>query len=637
MPQTAATLEQRIAVVDKLILSEPDIAFQLMDRLLHRGPDTASPAQKPNWRDDDAGTAGRPSGAEVHGMLIAAADRMIGMAGDNAHRVVQLLDKLTLLDPFRADQIIAMAVAFTGPDAEDFDRELIRNELRKQLHWHLSYGKHHPQTALAPEQIARWQHLYEALSPRNPVIRHRWLFQNGWVDLPMEAPEDYRQEDQCREEWRLHALTEIHQDLGLEGIHGLADLSGDAFIVGRCLLDIVPERAALADWMLELDTDFSLGVPRTSMIAGILRFLPEEETVPFLRRVIQLGRERSWPAERFAAFLRLARDERFTWSLAEQCGQEVDSAYWRFVSPGLWHVDPGDRELAATKLLEADRPISALNAMMHHLEDFSPALLLRALDSALTNGEADAKFPDRWRLERLIERLEAWDGVDQERLVQIEFQLVPVFRFEETSSLKVLTEAITSRPELFAELVCLIWRPEHDAPTGEFELSEGERVAAENAGHLLHNCRRQPGTSENGQIDADVCTRFIDQAIELCRERDRSTMGEQIIGQILAHAPVGKDGIWPGVPARDILDRPQLSEMRTGFEVGTFNKRGVTTRAMDEGGGQERELASQIRRHANGLAATHPHLAESLERIARSYELDAKRHDDDAALNRERY
>jgi hypothetical protein len=42
MPQTAASLDQRIAVLDKLVSSEPDIAFQLMDRLLHRGPDMAS-------------------------------------------------------------------------------------------------------------------------------------------------------------------------------------------------------------------------------------------------------------------------------------------------------------------------------------------------------------------------------------------------------------------------------------------------------------------------------------------------------------------------------------------------------------------------------------------------------------------
>ena len=90
---------------------------------------------------------------------------------------------------------------------------MIRNELRSQLHWHLSYGKNHPETDLSPEQISRWRELYDALSPVDRVICHRWLFQNGWVDLPMEAGEDYRQEDQRREEWRLSALKDVYQDL----------------------------------------------------------------------------------------------------------------------------------------------------------------------------------------------------------------------------------------------------------------------------------------------------------------------------------------------------------------------------------------------------------------------------------------
>ena len=78
------------------------------------------------------------------------------------------------------------------------------------------------------------------------------------------------------------------------------------------------------------------------------------------------------------------------------------------------------------------------------------------------------------------------------------------------------------------------------------------------------------------------------------------------------------------MPAQDILDRPDMTEMRAGFDTGTFNKRGMTACAMDEGGKQERELSAQFRRHASGLETTHPYLAESLERIVRRYELDGK-------------
>ena len=114
-------------------------------------------------------------------------------------------------------------------------------------------------------------------------------------------------------------------------------------------------------------------------------------------------------------------------------------------------------------------------------------------------------------------------------------------------------------------------------------------------------------------------------------------MGEQIIGQILAYAPVGEDGIWPAAPMREILDRPALREMRIGFARGTLNKRGVVSKAPDEGGEQERKLTAQFRRYAEGLITTHPYLAESLESIAKSYETEARREDDEAAMRGEWY
>ena len=57
---------------------------------------------------------------------------------------------------------------------------------------------------------------------------------------------------------------------------------------------------------------------------------------------------------------------------------------------------------------------------------------------------------------------------------------------------------------------------------------------------------------------------------------------------------MGVDEFWLGPPAGDILDRPELSEMRSGFETAAFNKRGVTTRAMDERGKQGRDLADRF-------------------------------------------
>jgi hypothetical protein len=266
----------------------------------------------------------------------------------------------------------------------------------------------------------------------------------------------------------------------------------------------------------------------------------------------------------------------------------------------------------------------------------APDLLADILDRVLEGQEPNARLPDSWGLGKLCERLESWEGMDPDRLIQMEFALVPALGFDGRPHLKALYEAITSRLELFAELVCLAYRPDHREHPRDTSI-ESEVAATEFAYMALGNCRRQPGTAPDGSIDADACIRFVDEARELCRKQDRLIMGDQTLGQILAHAPVGEDGIWPGQPARDILNRPEMDQVRCGFFTGAINKRGMTIRSPYDGGDQERALAQDYRHNSTVLQSSHPCLAATLDDLARSYEAEGRRKDDAARLQRERY
>jgi hypothetical protein len=58
----------------------------------------------------------------------------------------------------------------------------------------------------------------------------------------------------------------------------------------------------------------------------------------------------------------------------------------------------------------------------------------------------------------------------------------------------------------------------------------------------------------------------------------------------------------------------------------------VTSRAYHEGGGLERDLADDYRRHASALHNSYPLLAASLDAMAGSYDYDARREDTQAKL-----
>lgn len=168
-------------------------------------------------------------------------------------------------------------------------------------------------------------------------------------------------------------------------------------------------------------------------------------------------------------------------------------------------------------------------------------------------------------------------------------------------------------------------------------LADAARDAAGTAWSILHGCARQPGTQADGTIDHDAFKQFIKDARELCRQADRLDVCDQTIGQILAHAPADEDGTWPFALAREILEPLEMEEMRRGFFSGARNKRGVTSRGMWDGGGQERDLAGHYQSHAEKLHLTQPNVANLLDGIARSYERDGKDEDIEANLRKEEY
>jgi hypothetical protein len=81
---------------------------------------------------------------------------------------------------------------------------------------------------------------------------------------------------------------------------------------------------------------------------------------------------------------------------------------------------------------------------------------------------------------------------------------------------------------------------------------------------------------------------------------------------------------------REIIELCRNRDLEEGFQIGLYNRRGVTVRLPTDGGQQERELAAQYRADALACAFTWPRTQAVLERIAESYERDATREDRDA-------
>jgi hypothetical protein len=635
LPQTAANLDQRISALEQLIKKEPDIAFDLLDRLVNSGPDSATPSARPSWRDDDAGAGRGVPHSERHGMLVAAADRLIACAKGEPRRIAKVMEKIRIFDPPRASATLALAEEFTRPEAADDDKEIIRAALRKVIHWQRNYGN--LRGAALKNHLGRLEGLYERLLPNDPIVRYRWLFSDGQPSIPNGVPDnDYTKQAQLVEAARLAALTELYETYGLSGIEQLAACCSNLGEIGLCLAKLdVPDALILA-WVIENGDDCSGRGPMLTVIQGLLRASAADRVHQILNAVLKAARQAHWSAEKIARFLTLSNNDRETWNTAASLGQEVESAYWNVCTPSFWiRDDEGDFDVAVRRLVAAGRPRSALQFCSISWTKVDPLLIADMLEGLLRGDEPNGPLLDSYHIGQALDRLEQSSALERNRLMSIGFRLIPALGYEGEHRAASLYAGLMSDPKLFTELLCLVYWPanrEHREA-----IPEKSKVAAQIAWQVLHACRRQPGSRNDGQIDQEEFVRFIDETRRLCKDADRLVACDSQLGQILAHASPDIDGVWPPAPVRDLLNRPELEEMRNSFAIGAMNKRGVTSRAYDEGGSQERELAATFRAHARVLHNSHVYVAATLEQLASSYENDGLQEDLQAKLRREDY
>lgn len=635
LPKTAANVGDRIKVLDLLIKKEPSAAFTVLKQLTALGPQTAMDAARPKWRDDDAGAGHGATHAEMYEMHVAANERLLQLSANDPMRITILWQNTSKEECEAIFTVLAFMEPFTLPAANDEDRELLRVALRETIHWHRNYDDT-PKTKLETWLLAV-ESCYERLAPIDLVRRHCWLFNGHWIELPSqerEDPVDARQE--ALSETRTAAVREIQKSLGMMGVENLIAVCTEPGTVGRTLAEMDQAGDQWPEWFATKGEDFAPCTHMTWCISGFLWATPSPRSVELLRKVMMLGDQQDWDAAKCVRFLVLAKPERETWQLVSANGPEVEAAYWASVRPAHYvHAESDDLVFVLRRLLDAKRPRTALQCSQYALERMGANLLYSALQQFMAGEEPDGPRLESWHLGKMLESLEKSNSIEKMALIQLEFGLFPALGYGQEAKAAALFAGVMAEPSLFKELLCFIYKPEHrerDEPA-----TDTSRAAATTAWEILHACRRQPGTRVDGSIDPKAFTLFIDETRELCLKADRLTMCEQTLGQILAYAPADEDGTWPFLPARDVLDRSDSEEMRTGFAIGTRNKRGVTSRSPCDGGGQERDLSAYYSCQAKRIQYAHPNLAATLVKIAQGYEHEGRREDIDASLRKESY
>jgi len=632
---TQASHEQRLQVIEDVLVTQfSDIAWKLMLSLLINKTRTTSGINKPQYREWAEGvdrTVMQHQYYEYVGKIVDVLFREVDQNFEE--RLPDLVDNFSSYNKEQRKSLIDRLIGVDIHAWKPEGRANIVNRLRK----HLSHHREFPDAGWSwPEELlGELEKVYDKFEFNDVVKKNMHLFNNHWPDLiePIKRKEvDYDERARIIATKRIKAVEAI---CTIGGVERIAELAGQCHypgIIGPALFRSQYCEKAVPHIVAWLGADERLDSVAQSYISA-----RSVESLDWAKTLLDSGHLD--PIKKVSLLWGLPI-QATTFDLVERQDEDVRRKYWS----GLRHsfLLPKDRDKAgyvASKLLQYDRPLAAVDALAQSLRSKSN---IKKVDSRFVAGILMRIATDPTDIERVsiqdvrydilkaIEFVQDRADLAVEELAQIEWAYVKIFRFESVRP-RYLFQKVSSDPSFFVQLITWVFRRDEGADLKEDVSEEIAKQRAEIAWELLETVSVLPG-SDGGAIDSDRLNMWVGQAREMLKRAGRLRVGDNEIGSYLSRCAEGSDGIWPHEAVRSVIEAVRSVEMDEGIHVGRMNSRGTTSRSPFDGGEQERLLAAKYTTDAQKIELSYPRTADILRGLARSYERDASREDQEVEL-----
>lgn len=619
VPGTGVKTKRRLAVLQATVKAVPSIAWPLLAKLLPRSGDTSSPTEKPKFREYEQ----NDSETLTYGLIWESEAKIVALAIDeaelSAERWSTLIEALPNFQntPFdavvdRIDEVLSTV--------EGEARTLIWKALHREVKRHQKYSSF--DWAMPQERVERLAQLLEKHMPTTVVESHSWLF-DDWMP-PVEGDDDEGADPiKIVDVARLSALKDIHESLGVKGILELMECAK----IPRLVIYTARGLELPYDQLFELfNSLISSSVQELELAAGaamadgIARYEQRWEEVA--RAALQQG---VLSPDRIARVIESLPEQMQTWHYVASFGEDIECAYWTQKTPYPIEADTEKLLFAVEKYRAVGRPTAALSAASRRLSEIPTELVVSLLADGVVeqnSGPGAHMASSFFDIEKVISDLAGRSDITLPQLAGLEFIYLPALRKDP----RALHGLLLAQPSFFMEMVSKVFRAKDEEPR---EVSEADQKYATNAYRLLKSLKTLPGQSDQ-QVDEKVLLVWCLEVRRLAEEQNRLAVADQLIGQVLAHAPLSqKDNAWPHAAVRNVIESLASTEVERGIIIERFNMRGVFSKQIGEGGDQERALARQSREWADA-SSEFLRTSAMLERIAQSWDADAKRSDTEA-------
>ena len=463
--------------------------------------------------------------------------------------------------------------------------------------------------------------------------KDKWLFDELAPRLPeiVDNEGDYLAEMKVRIKQRDNAVAGWLKCMSIENVVLVRKMVKEPHEFGQTLGHFYE-----TEGLTELVFNLLLEPEDDKFVCGYLQGMEsargEEETIEYLE-----GLKYRLTDKELAAVLHYLFPSPQLFAFVETTKEPIQKEYWTKYSYGSFGHYDDNSAYVLNKMVSVGRSLDALTGSWHMVKDM-PTELLQNLLMGSIQCSMDINGPiDVLAFESYLEELHQRDDADKDKLIALEWFLVPLLRHSSSKDMfSLLFEKLQKEPEFFVELLTYMFRPDNekeDEPNGEEDSKQADENNAIKAFYLFREWRLIPGMDINGVIDGNELRIWIDKALRLAKCVDREKFVYVELGEVFAKYPESKDNPnWPPKELFAIMEELNSDVLFRNYSTGMFNKRGFTTRGGYDGGDIERDNAAYFDDLKSQCLPLYPHVAKVFGGLADQYRQMAKEMDDQATI-----
>lgn len=615
-PNTYALLSQRIACLDAVLAVCPDVGWQLLKKLLPRHMDSTSPTQRPKLRDLAPEVPEEITFGVVWDFETAVVDRALVAAGDDETRLDVFVKKMGQLQPPNRAKVLSRIDSYlaTYQTAEGIAiwhalrDEAARNGYFSDSDW-----------AMTGDELTAVKDLVERHRPSDPMVSDRHAFDDWTPHIGKYVPGGEVLDDatNLREDVLQRVLTRD----GVPGILKLAKMVKLPELLGQTLGQVPFSLEQMFELMRgALDPAAPPSLSYYVSASGFEKFGDHWKN-DFQDRVLSQITDSATKAKLLLGW----PCHRSTWAYVESLGAEVQGQYWRLqgLLPAQGPID--ELLFAVDQFRNVGRDIEVLCLLNRRNKEAPSNLLLELLIKGV--GQVGTALPRHgtmlsYYVTQALKELRTRCDVEKHQIAGLEYAYFPLLQHEREPL--TIYDLLASDPEMFVDLLSHVFRGKN-TPDDQI-ITDEMKMRAEISYDLLSAFKNVPGLHD-GKVDAEVLSEWIAKARALIFSKGLDDIGDQRIGFVLAHAPQDiNESFWPPSAVCLAIDAVASDQVEQGFAIECFNKRGVYSKDLNEGGGQERSFSERYRGWANATLK-YPRTSAMLMAIAEDWARQAERAD----------